>query len=137
MTVVDASVLVTALADDDRDGDAVRARLRRAEELAAPELVDLEVFSVLRRQLNRGQLDRRRADLALTDLRIFPLDRYSHLSLLERVWELRDALTPYDAAYVALAEMLDCPLLTGDARMAKGAAHGGSPVAVEVLESVS
>jgi predicted nucleic acid-binding protein len=133
MTVVDASVLVTALADDDADGDAARARLRLAEELAAPELVDLEVLSVLRRQQARGLLDRRRAELAVSDLIAFPLIRYSHLDLAERVWELREALTPYDAAYVALAELLECTLVTGDGRLAKGAAHARSPVPVDVL----
>jgi predicted nucleic acid-binding protein len=133
MTVVDASVLVTALADDAADGDAARARLLLAEELAAPELVDLEVLSVLRRQQHRGLLDQRRAQLALADLIAFPLVRYSHLDLAERVWELRDALTPYDASYVALAELLDCPLVTADGKLAKGAAHARSPIAVDVL----
>jgi len=133
VTVVDASVLVSALADDADDGAIARRRLRQAAELAAPELVDLEVLSVLRRQLARGHLDRDRADVAWADLVTFPLVRYGHLDLAERVWTLRDALTPYDAAYVALAELLECPLVTADARLAKGAAHGGSPVRVEVL----
>ena len=67
MLVVDASVLAVALADDGPDGDAARSRLR-GETLAAPELVDLEVASVLRRQDRAGLLDTRRANLALTDL---------------------------------------------------------------------
>jgi len=137
VTVVDASVLVTALADDDIDGDATRARLDRADELAAPKLVDLEVLSVIRRHLARGRLDLRRANLAVTDLRVFPMARYDHLDLVERAWAMRDALSAYDATYVALAELLDCPLLTGDARLAKGAAHAGSPAEIEVLEWLS
>ncbi|KGN31647.1 twitching motility protein PilT [Knoellia sinensis KCTC 19936] len=117
MLVVDASVLAVALADDGSDGDAARTRLR-GETLAAPELVDLEVASVLRRQNRVGLLDNRRAELAMTDLRALPMNRAGHLALLPRCWELRDNLTTYDAAYVALAEALDTTLLTGDKRLA-------------------
>jgi predicted nucleic acid-binding protein len=115
--VVDASVLVSALADDGEDGDKARARLR-GERLAAPELIDLEVASVLRGRLAGGHLDRRRAELALGDLGQLPMERAAHLSLLNRCWELRADLTVYDAAYVALAEAIAAPLLTADARMA-------------------
>jgi len=116
--VVDASVLVVALADDGQDGDNARLRLR-GERLAAPELIDLEVVSVLRRQLRQGELNDRRAAQALSDLTNLPLQRASHLSLLDRCWELRGNLTVYDAAYVALAEALDTSLLTGDARLSR------------------
>jgi predicted nucleic acid-binding protein len=116
--VVDASVLVVALADDGPDGERARERLR-GETLAAPELVDLEVVSVLRKQLAGGALDGRRAQLALTDLADLPLERASHLPLLARCWELRDNLTMYDASYVALAEALDVTLLTADNRIAR------------------
>lgn len=118
MLVVDASVLVVALADDGPDGERARERLR-GETLAAPELVDLEVVSVLRKQLAGGALDGRRAQLALTDLADLPLERASHLPLLARCWELRDNLTMYDASYVALAEALDVTLLTADIRIAR------------------
>lgn len=131
--VVDASVLVTALADDGDDGDMVRARLTQADELHVPELADLEVLSVLRRTHAAGRLDRRRAEMAVSDLALLPLTRTGHAFLIERIWELRDALTPYDAAYVALAELVDCPLVTADGRLARGAAHGRSPVEVDVL----
>ncbi len=120
MLVVDASVLVVALADDGPDGDAARTRLR-GETLAAPELVDLEVVSVLRRQHRVGMLDHRRAGLAMTDLAALPMHRAAHLALLPRCWELRDNLTTYDAAYVALAEALGATLLTGDRRLARAA----------------
>lgn len=116
--VVDASVLAVALADDGRDGDAARARLR-GETLAAPELVDLEVLSVLRRQNRAGLLADRRAALALADLRQLPIQRAPHGALLARCWELRDNPTVYDAAYVALAEALEATLLTGDRRLAR------------------
>lgn len=120
MLVVDASVVAVALADDGSDGDHIRARLR-GERLAAPELVDLEVVSVLRRQYLAGALNLRRAELALTDLEALPLQRASHLSLLSRCWELRENLTAYDAAYIALAEALNATLLTGDRRLARAA----------------
>ena len=115
--VVDASVLAPALADDGADGDKARARLR-GQALVAPELVDLETTSVVRRQLLAGTLDARRARLALTDLVELPLRRAPHRPLLARCWELRQNVTVYDAAYVALAELLDVVLLTADARLA-------------------
>lgn len=118
MLVVDASVLATALADDGVDGDTARGRLR-AQQLAAPELVDFEVASVLRRQLSLARLEVRRARLALEDLFVLPMFRAQHRPLLGRCWELRDNLSIYDAAYVALAEALGTPLLTADARLAK------------------
>jgi predicted nucleic acid-binding protein len=120
--VVDASVLAVALADDGPDGDAARTRLR-GETLAAPELVDLEVASVLRRQNRGGMLDNRRAELAIIDLGALPMHRASHLALLRRCWELRENVTTYDAAYVALAEALGATLLTGDRRLAHAAGH--------------
>lgn len=118
MIVVDASVLANAIGDDTSDGDRTRARLREAESLHAPELVYLEVLSVLRRRARSGHLDERRGTQARMDLRELPLHAYPHLPLAERIWELRDTATPYDAAYLALAELLACPLLTADARLA-------------------
>lgn len=118
MLVVDASIVVVGLTDDGSDGDLVRARLRD-EHLFAPELLDLEVMSVLRQLYARGVLESRRADLALRDLVEIPIRRAPHGPLLNRCWELRANLTPYDAAYVALAEAMDSALLTGDGRLAK------------------
>ena len=117
MLVVDASALAPALADDGADGDTARARLR-GHVVVAPELIDLETTSVIRRQLQAGRLDDRRAELALADLVELPLRRAPHRPLLARCWELRPNVTVYDAAYVALAELLDVTLLTGDARLA-------------------
>ena len=116
MIVVDASVLAPALADDGVDGDQARDRLRD-EALAAPELIDLEVQSVLRRLSRTGQLPTRRNELALADLLALPLRRMSHRPLLRRCWSLRENLTTYDAAYVALAEMLGLVLVTSDVRL--------------------
>lgn len=118
MIVVDASILAPALADDNSDGEAARAGLR-GQSLAAPELIDLEIASVWRRQVMAGQLEARRADLALADLLALPLQRIAHRQLLVRCWELRHNLTPYDAAYVALAELLDVVLVTGDRRLSR------------------
>jgi predicted nucleic acid-binding protein len=112
--VVDASVLAVALGDDGPDGRSARRALA-GEELAAPEIVDLEVTSVWRRTLG----DERRAELALADLEQLPLTRARHLPLLPRCWELRHNLTPYDAAYVALAEALGVELVTADRRLAR------------------
>jgi len=129
MIVVDASVLATALGDDDVDGARFRARLR-GESLSAPELIDLEVASALRRQSASGLLNDRRAAQALSDLIELPMRRVPHRHLLARSWELRDNLTVYDASYVALAEALDLPLVTADRRLARAAGIG---CAVEVL----
>jgi len=127
--VVDASVLVTGLGDDGPDGDRVRARLR-IEQLAAPHLIDLEVASAWRRLVSAGHLDQRRATLALADLGSLRIQRVPHGPLVERCWALRDNLTIYDAAYVALAELLGIDLLTADARLA---AAPGVRCAVEVI----
>ena len=131
MLVVDASVLSVALADDGPDGDAARVRLR-GETLAAPEWVDLEVASVLRRQNRGGLLDDRRADLALVDLAALPFRRSAHRALLARCWELWRNLTTYDATYVALAEALGATLITGDRRLARAT---GPTCAIEVFKS--
>lgn len=118
MTVIDASVLVPALIDDTEQGRGIRERLL-GRQPAGPELLDLEVGSVLRRLVLSGQLDRERAGRAVHDLRDMPLQRVRHTVLLKRCWELRDAVSFYDASYVALAELLDAPLLTADARLAR------------------
>jgi predicted nucleic acid-binding protein len=94
--------------------------------------VDLEVLSVLRRQAGAGLLDARRAGLALHDLVDLPVTRYPHAPFAPRVWELRSNLTPYDAAYVALAESLGCMLVTADARLARSP---GIRCAVEVVQT--
>lgn len=129
MIVVDASVVVTALADDGPDGDQARARLR-GERLAAPHLIDLEVVSAWRRLASAGYLDERRAKLAIADLRSLRIDRVGHDRLLERCWDLRANLTVYDAAYVALAELLDTLLVTADTSLANAP---GTRCAIEML----
>jgi predicted nucleic acid-binding protein len=118
LIVVDASALAAALADDDADGDAARDRLED-DRLAAPEVIDLEIASMLRRKCGAGIMSLPRALTALADLQTMRLSRRSHGPLLNRIWELRDNVTPYDAAYVALAENLGVTLVTADARLAR------------------
>lgn len=129
MIVVDASVLATALADDTAVGVRVRERLAD-ESQYAPELIDLEVASAIRRLLAARKLSPERAHAAIKDLRELPLRRVSHRPLLARCWELRDNSTIYDAAYIALAEALRAPLVTADARLANAP---GSRCAFDLL----
>lgn len=112
MIVLDASAAVSGLLND---GPA--RRLLAAEAIHAPHLVDVEVVSVLRRQAAAGLLRAEDAHQALDVWRRLGLIRYAAAPLLERVWELRTAVTAYGAMYVALAENLDCALVTADARL--------------------
>jgi predicted nucleic acid-binding protein len=114
--VIDASVIAEVLIADDDEGDQLRERLR-GEQLVAPEVVDVEVMSTLRRAARAKRLDQRRSAQALSDLAKLPMQRVPHLPLLGRVWELRDNLSAYDACYVALAEALGAVLLTADGRI--------------------
>ncbi|MBI5309675.1 MAG: type II toxin-antitoxin system VapC family toxin [Actinobacteria bacterium] len=115
--IVDASALLPYLVDDSDHGRRAR-EVVGDREISAPALVDLELLSSLRRQVTRGILSERRAAEAISDLQLLDLDRIPHELLLERVWQLRQNLTPYDASYVALAERLGQPLLTCDERLA-------------------
>jgi predicted nucleic acid-binding protein len=128
--VVDASIVVTALADDGPDGDRVRRRLR-GERLLAPHLIDIEVTSAWRRLAAARSLDDRRAELALEDLRSLRLERIPHQPLIERCWQLRDNLTVYDAVYVAAAEALSTLLVTADRKLA---AASGPRCAIDLVE---
>lgn len=117
MLVVDASCLYEVVVDGIL-AEAVRQRLASDPDQAAPHVVDVEVVSVLRRDHRLGRLDETAAAQAVEDLRDWPGERFGHQPLLERVWELRTTVRGWDAAYVALAEALDAPLLTLDARLA-------------------
>lgn len=123
MIVVDASALLEVLLGA-RSVDGLIGRLfDPGETLHAPHLIDLEVAQVLRRYAAADAVPPARCRAALDDLADFPLNRYPNDVLLPRVWSLRHNLTAYDAAYVALAEALDAPLVTTDRRMASASGH--------------
>jgi len=119
LIVVDPSAVLELLLGT-RAGAAVAHRIAPfGESLHAPHLIDLEVVQALRRYARSGQMSERRAAEALEDLADLDLSRYPHDVFLPRIWALRRNATAYDAAYLALAEMLPAPLLTADARLAK------------------
>ena len=118
MIVLDASAAIELLVRT-ASGHRVEARVfSPGESLHAPHLIDVEVAQVLRRYVAAGAIVALRGEDALQDLRDLPLIRYPHDLMLERIWQLRDNLTAYDAAYVALAEALDARLLTCDRKLA-------------------
>lgn len=118
MIVADASIIANLIGDDGPDGHVARSRSRSAGGLAAPDLVDVETVSVLRKRWLTGDISDGRFASAIDDLEDLELDRYPTLPLIRRAYELRANVTAYDATYVALAEGLDCPLVTADARLA-------------------
>ena len=122
MIVVDASIIANALGDDGADGAAARSALRRETDLAAPDLVDVESASVLRKRWLAGDLTAHRFRTAINDLVDLAITRYPTRPFMQRAYELRANVTPYDAAYIGLAEVLGCPLLTADSRL--GASTG-------------
>ncbi len=128
MLVVDASVLAPVVADAGPDGQRFRDRLR-GETLVGPDLLRVEVASVLRWHAGNGSLTPLQADAAIDDLLAFPITVYPTAPLLRRVWELRPNVTAYDGCYVALAEALGVPLVTADRRLANAP---GFRCAVEV-----
>lgn len=114
MIVVDASALLEVLLRT-KAGEAVQQRiLDPRETLHAPHVIDVEITQVLRRYAARREIDSERGRGALADLAAFPLRRYSHTLFLNRIWELRENFTAYDAAYIALTEALDATLVTRD-----------------------
>ena len=132
MIVVDASILANAVGDDGQAGRVARARLLADADASAPDLVDVETVSVLRKRWLAGDLTARRFRSAIEDLLALPLVRVPTGPLMPRAYELRANVTAYDAAYVALAEGLACTLITGDARLARAP---GIRCTVEVLRN--
>jgi predicted nucleic acid-binding protein len=121
--VVDASAVLEVLLRTPAAA-AVEERLFLPDEtLHAPHLIDLEVAQVLRRYAAVGEIAAERGRLALADFADFPIERYPHTILLPRIWELRANLTAYDAAYLALAEVLDAALLTRDRKLVAATGH--------------
>lgn len=131
MIVIDASVLVTALVDDGSEGRSVRSRLDGVE-LAAPAHLDVEFLHALRGLVRSDQISPARADRAIAHLVRTPLRRVGLPVVASRTWQLRDNLTPYDAAYVALAELLSAPLVTSDGRLARAT---GPRCVIELIQA--
>ena len=130
MMVLDASAVVAVLVGSGPGAERIRGRVEHPEEsLHVPHVMDLEVLHALRRQALRGVLSAARGAEAVQDLANIAFVRYPHAPLMERIWDLKEILTAYDAAYVALAEALDAPLITMDARLAQAP---GVRAAVEV-----
>ncbi len=124
--VLDASAAVALLTDGGSTGDWVAATVRGAA-LVAPALAQFEAANILRRQLLLGALDETEAALAHYDLLELPIEYWVYHVLAGRIWELRANVTVYDASYVALAERLDAPVVTLDAKLA-GASGPRCPV---------
>lgn len=128
--MVDASVVAAALVVDARIGALASERLASDRDQRAPGLIDLEIVSMIRRWFAGGRLGLSQADQAIADLAGLPIERYPHVALLPRVWALRQNLTPYDGAYVALAEALGATLVTVDGRLARAP---GPQCSIELL----
>ena len=122
MIVPDASATVTLLLSQP-GFERIAAWFSRKGPIHVPEILYLEVAHVLRRRLRRGELDPDHAAQALEKLMLLPFVRHSHHPYLPRIWMLRDNLTAYDAAYVAVAEALKAPLLTCDVKLAGAPGH--------------
>jgi len=115
--VVDASAALSALLND---GPA--RRILATEQLHAPHLIDCEVANGLRRRVAARQISAEDGRAALSVLQRLGMTRYATYLMLDRVWDLRDNLSAYDASYISLAEELSCALLTADARLSRAPA---------------
>lgn len=122
MIVVDASALVALLVLRPRP-QSLAERLAADEDRHAPHLIDAELVSALRRLVRTEALTVDRASEALDDADLIGVVRYPLVGLRWRMWELRNAVSAYDAAYVALAEALRVPLITTDGRLARSSGH--------------
>ena len=132
MIVLDSSAVVEWLLGLPR-ADAVGARILAADSLHAPALMDIEVAQVMRHYTAAGEIAADTGERALNVLRDLDVNRYTHESLLTTIWKLRYNLTAYDAAFVALAGVLDAPLITLDRRIA-GATMAGWNITIDVVE---
>jgi predicted nucleic acid-binding protein len=126
MIVLDASAAIDWLLQTPA-GQRIEQRIySRQETLHSVHLLDVEFAQVLRRLVHQGTLTARRAEEAIEDLAALRITRYAPGMLLQRIWRLRQNLTAYDAAYVALAERLQAPLITRDQRIASAPGHSAS-----------
>ena len=119
-TVVDASVLVEALVDSGQEGRWAESVIAQGG-LASPELALVESANILRRLAQSGNLSRVEAAIAFRSMLRLDVNLFPFMPFAERIWELRENLTSYDAWYVALAEGLECPLVTLDRKLGRAA----------------
>jgi predicted nucleic acid-binding protein len=126
MIVVDASAVLELLLQTPLATAIADRVLNTRESIHAPHLLDVEVAQVLRRLVHARTVTTTRAVQALGDLTELAIERYSHEPLLRRIWAMHDAITAYDAAYIALAEALDAPLLTCDEKLSKVHGHAAT-----------
>jgi predicted nucleic acid-binding protein len=115
--VLDASAVVELLLWTERGERVAQVISDPSESLHAPHLLSIEVAQAMRRLASAGEVSGQRAANALQDLVDLDVNHYEHQLLLPRIWQLRENLTASDAAYVALAESLDCPVMTFDRRL--------------------
>lgn len=127
--VVDASAIAEMLLGTAK-GRRVAEAIGSEHSLHAPELLSLEIASVLRGLVRTGQIDVTDADQVIADLGSLGIEFYEHLAFLPRVFAMRDNLTAYDAAYVALAEALGVALLTCDMKLGRAP---GNRAAVQIV----
>jgi predicted nucleic acid-binding protein len=120
MIVLDASVVVELLTNGALADSLRRDLAASSESFIVPHLLDVEVVSAFRKLVARRRTDSHRSGELLAGLATLPAERYSHLPLLGRIWELRHNFTAYDAAYIALAEATDSVLYTSDEKLCKG-----------------
>lgn len=118
MIVVDSSLLVSALTSDEVDGHSARALLSEDPAWHAPEHLRVEVTNAVRGRLIGRKITLDRAEKALSIFAQMEIVSAPWGVIADRVWELRDNMNPYDAAYVALAERLECALATRDRKLA-------------------
>ena len=120
MLVLEASAALAAFLGTGVNSTSIRVRIEApGESLHAPQLLDVEMLHALRGLVLRGDVSRARDEEVREDFASLRWSRYSHVAFLDRIWELKDNLTAYDATYVALAEALSAPLVTTDARLAR------------------
>ena len=119
MAVLDASAAIFALVRS--ESSSARTKLGGYQELYCPHLIDIEYVNALRNLVLREDITLDDAEIATLDFIDLSITRYPHTRLIDRIWQLRQIITPYDAAYVALAELLETPLITSDRRLARAA----------------
>ena len=117
MIVLDASAAVELLLNT-AAGKQIATRLESGDAIHCPHLIDIEIIQTLRRLVARSELNPDRATIALAHWSSLEVERYPHAPFFDRIWVLKDNFSAYDAVYVALAEILQAPLVTGDQRLA-------------------